>query len=84
MRPGPKVKPVDINSASRAELMKLPGIGGDEADRIIKGRPYPSKAKLLASQILSPEKYDGLKGRIVARQPAPAKPKSAPRTSGKS
>lgn len=62
----PAVKPVDINRASRAELMALPGIGDAEAARIIKARPYPSKAKLLADKVLTPEQYAALKGRIVA------------------
>src|SRR3972149_5788560 len=42
-----KVKPVDINSASKAELKKLPGISGAAADKIIAGRPYLSKANLV-------------------------------------
>src|SRR5262249_54962308 len=37
---------VDINSASRAQLKTLPGIGDVEANRIIAGRPYHSKADL--------------------------------------
>ena len=59
-------KPVDINSASRAQLMALPGIGSAEAERIMAARPYPSKAKLLADKVLSDASYRALKGRIVA------------------
>lgn len=71
------IKPVDINSASRAQLMTLPGIGGAEADRIIAARPYPSKAKLVADKVLTQDIYAGLKGRIVAVQKAqPAKPRA--------
>src|SRR5689334_23479022 len=33
-------KPVNINSASKAELQTLPGIDEETADRIIHGRPY--------------------------------------------
>jgi DNA uptake protein ComE-like DNA-binding protein len=60
----PSVKPVDLNNASRAELMKLPGIGADEAERIVKGRPYLSKASLMSQQVLSAPVYDGLRGRV--------------------
>ena len=44
-------KRIDINSASRAQLKTLPGIGDAEADRIIAARPYPSKAKLGADKV---------------------------------
>jgi DNA uptake protein ComE-like DNA-binding protein len=78
--PASKVKLVDINSASRAELKTLPGIGDTEAERIIAARPYPSKAKLAADKVLSLEAYAALKGRIVAVQKAQpkAKPKAKP------
>jgi competence protein ComEA len=59
---------VDINSASRDELKKLPGIGNAEADRIIAGRPYLSKAHLQTRNIVSPGAYQGLRERVVARQ----------------
>lgn len=71
-----KVKPVDINSASRTELKTLPGIGDAEAERIVAARPYPSKAKLAADKVLSPEAYAALKGRIVAVQKAQPKTKA--------
>lgn len=41
--PGAKV---DINSASQAELEKLPGVGAVTAKKIIAGRPYASAADL--------------------------------------
>jgi DNA uptake protein ComE-like DNA-binding protein len=70
------VKLVDINSASKAELKTLPGIGDAEADRIIKARPYPSKAKLVVDKVISDQIYVGLQGKIVAAQPAPPKTKT--------
>lgn len=63
-----KVKLVDINSASKAELKKLPNIGDAEADKIIAGRPYLSKANLVTQSILPREIYDGLKARVIAKQ----------------
>jgi len=37
---------VDINSASQAELEKLPGVGEATAKKIVAGRPYQSVADL--------------------------------------
>lgn len=66
--PAAKVKPVDINSAAKAELKTLPGIGDAEADKIIAGRPYLSKANLLTHNIVSAAAYDAIKGRVIAKQ----------------
>ena len=76
-------KLVDINSASRAQLKTLPGIGDAEADRIIAARPYPSKAKLGADKVVSDETYLAIKGRIVAVQPVPPKAKTDGKASAK-
>ena len=70
-----KVKPmakapvwVDLNSASREELKKLPGIGDAEADKILKGRPFLSKAQLQTDNIVSPMAYQSLRNLVVANQ----------------
>lgn len=67
--PVPGIPLVDINSASRDELMTLPGIGGSEADRIIANRPYLTKSHLVAKKVLELGPYDALRGRIIAVQP---------------
>lgn len=64
----PKAQPVDINSASKEELKKLPGVGDAEADKIIAGRPYLSKAHLQTHNIVSPGVYQGLQQLVVAKQ----------------
>jgi DNA uptake protein ComE-like DNA-binding protein len=76
-------KLIDINSASRAQLKTLPGIGDAEADRIIASRPYPSKAKLGADKVVSGETYWAIKGLIVAKQPEPPKAKADGKASAK-
>jgi DNA uptake protein ComE-like DNA-binding protein len=64
-----KPKLVDINSASKAELKKLPGITDADAAKIIAGRPYGSKAHLVTRNIIDSAVYEKLKQQIVARQP---------------
>ena len=68
-RPPADAKLVDINSAAKADLMTLPSINADLADRIIAGRPYGSKAHLLTRQVLPGVNYDAVKPLVVARQP---------------
>jgi competence protein ComEA len=62
------VAPVDINSATKEELKKLPGIGDADADKIIAGRPYLTKAHLQTHNIVSPGVYQALRSLVVARQ----------------
>ena len=64
-----KVKLVDINSASSAELKKLPGITDAIATKIIAGRPYGSKAWLLSHNIIDRAVYESLKQQVIAKQP---------------
>jgi DNA uptake protein ComE-like DNA-binding protein len=61
-------KLVDINSASRAELKTLQGIGDAEAARIIAARPYLSKAELVSKNVLPEGVYVALKNQIIAKQ----------------
>jgi DNA uptake protein ComE-like DNA-binding protein len=75
--PATPVKLVDINSASRAQLKALPGIGDVEADRIISGRPYHSKADLAEREVVATGVYLSLKDRIIAKQKAVPKAKVA-------
>lgn len=71
-----KVKLVDINSAGKAELKTLPGISETDADKIIAGRPYLTKAHLTTRNIVTRDVYEGLKTRVIAmqKQDPPAKP----------
>ena len=61
-------KLVDINSANKAELMILPGISDAIADKIIAGRPYNTKARLVTNKIITLKAYGDLKNLIIARQ----------------
>jgi DNA uptake protein ComE-like DNA-binding protein len=73
--PAAPAKLVDINSASKKELKTLTGIGDAEADRIIAGRPYNSKADLASRDVLPTGVYISIKNSIIAKQAAKPNPK---------
>jgi competence protein ComEA len=61
---------LDLNSATKAELMKLPGVGDAIADKIIAGRPWKSKYDLVLKKVVTRNVYDKFAKLVVARQPA--------------
>lgn len=67
-RQAPAPRPLDVNSATPAQLATLPGIGPDEAQRIVAGRPYLTKAELATRKVLPEGLFVQIKGRIVAIQ----------------
>lgn len=50
-------KTVDVNSASKDQLMTLPGMTSEQANRIIEGRPYTRTDDLMTRHILSKKEY---------------------------
>lgn len=66
--PAAKEEPVDINSATEAELKAIPGIGDAYSKKIIAGRPYAKKDQLVSKKILPKAVYEKIKNKIVAKQ----------------
>ncbi len=48
-------KPLDVNTATREQLISLPGVTGAEADRVIAGRPYDDPSELVTRRHSAPE-----------------------------
>ena len=63
-------EPLDINTATPAQLRALPGMGDAYVRRIVEGRPYTAKNQLLTRGILPPAAYDRIRDQIVARRAA--------------
>lgn len=74
--PAKKPKPVDINSASAEQLKAVPGVDDARAEKIIKNRPYPTRAYLVTKEVYSQEDYYRIKEYFVAAPPADAKTKA--------
>jgi DNA uptake protein ComE-like DNA-binding protein len=59
---------IDINSASKQQLMTISGIGDAYAQKIIDGRPYRAKNELVQKKIIPQATYDKISEQIIARQ----------------
>jgi len=58
---------VDLNTASREDLMKLPGIGETLADKIIAARPFASKSELVSKSVLTKAEFAKISGKVMAK-----------------
>jgi DNA uptake protein ComE-like DNA-binding protein len=61
-------KSVDINHASKDDLLTLPGITSERAGRIIAGRPYASTNQLVTRHVLSEDEYRPIEARVTVSQ----------------
>jgi competence protein ComEA len=60
--------PVDINTATLDQLLKVPGLTRTWAARIIRFRPYRGKNELLDRGIVTGEVYARIKNHIIAHR----------------
>jgi competence ComEA-like helix-hairpin-helix protein len=82
----PPLHPVNLNTATGAELQQVPGIGPATADKILKMRksygPFKSVDDLRAIKGIGPKRMEKMRKYItVGRTPAPPKATSSAATS---
>jgi competence protein ComEA len=73
-RPAPAPRAIDLNSASRDELMTLDGIGEVRADAIIRSRPFKAKTELVERRLIPEALYEKIADKVMARVPATPPP----------
>ena len=78
-RPPPASRLIDLNSASRDDLMTLDGIGEVRADAIIRARPFKAKTELVERRLIPESLYDKIADKVIARPPPAAAPTPATR-----
>jgi competence protein ComEA len=61
-------KSIDLNTATRDQLMSLPGMTPAEADRVIAGRPYDDPDDLVKRHIMSKVEFDKIAAQVTARK----------------
>ena len=66
MQGGPPAPVFDLNTASRDQLVTLPGITSARAGKIIEGRPYSTPNDLVTRNILTQDQFDRISGRVRA------------------
>ncbi len=58
---------LDLNTCSREELAKLPGVRPDVLDRVIENRPYRNKLDLVSRLVLPQFEYEQMSHMVVVR-----------------
>lgn len=68
-----KKAPLDLNTATKAELIALPGVGEAIAAKIVAARPFKAKDELVSKGIVTEAAYAKFKDMVIAKQAAPKK-----------
>src|SRR6267142_49263 len=61
-------KTLDLNTATKDQLLTLPGMTAAEAERVIAGRPYDEPGDLVTRRIMTKAQYDKIADRITVKK----------------
>jgi DNA uptake protein ComE-like DNA-binding protein len=61
----PQPSILDLNTATREQLIAFPGIGAAYADKIIEGRPFKQRSELVGRKIMPSNAYLSIKKWLV-------------------
>jgi competence protein ComEA len=61
-------KALDLNTATKEQLLSLPGVTASEADRVIAGRPYGDPGELVTRRIMPKTEYDKIADRVTVKK----------------
>jgi competence protein ComEA len=58
---------IDLNTATKEELMKEPGVTDETAEKIIAARPFKSRAELLSKKLVTRAEYAKLRTHVMVK-----------------
>jgi DNA uptake protein ComE-like DNA-binding protein len=61
-------KQLDLNTATKDQLLSLPGVTAAAADRVIAGRPYNEPGEVVTRRIMSKAEYDKIADQVTAKK----------------
>lgn len=70
--PGPlhdRAGRLNLNAASRDDLLAIEGIGTAYADKVLQGRPYRTKDELVSRQIMPASAFEAIQDKVFVPRP---------------
>jgi DNA uptake protein ComE-like DNA-binding protein len=64
---------VDLNTATKEDLMKLKGMTDVDADKIIAARPFTSVSELKSKNVIDAAEYGKIHGWVMVKKAGAAK-----------